>query len=148
MTYIEQLISGGYKSISTNKGCVWFSQVTDDLLEPGNAVSKGQQGYLFSENLFKAPKRKYCNDAVFAAIRQEPASSIVRCIPKHIAKEPRGNKRFLLSGFPGANSFLFCSILVGTSGLRQNEIKSTAISNSVGLAAAALCRIPSQNPKV
>ena len=92
-----------------------------------------KQGYLFSENLFKAPIRRKESTVTTQYSRCYPpraenkgpqtASSIVRCIPKHIAKEPRGNKRFRLSGFPGANSFLFCSILVGASGLRQNEIK-------------------------
>ena len=36
------------------------------ILEPGNAVSKG----IFFR--VKAPKRKYCNDVILAAIRQEP----------------------------------------------------------------------------
>ena len=120
------------------------------ILEPGNAVSKG----IFFR--VKVPKRKYCNDVILAAIRQEPGIKVPkRRAQKYVvfqsillSKEPRGNKRFLLFGFPGGNSFLFCSFLVGRSGLRQNEIKSTTNSNSVGLAAVALCRIPFQNPKV
>ena len=66
-------------------------------------------GYLFSENLFKAPKRKDCND-VFLAKKYVASQSILP------SKEPSGNKRFLLFGFPGGNSFLFCSFLVGASG--------------------------------
>ena len=131
---------------------MWFSQVTNDfILQPGNAVSKG----IFFR--VKVPKRKYYNDVILAAIRQEPGIKVPkRRAQKYVvfqsillSKEPRGNKRFLLFGFPGGNSFLFCSFLVGRSGLRQNEIKSTTNSNSVGLAAfIALCRIPFQNPKV
>ena len=110
------------------------------ILEPGNAISNG----IFIR--VKAPKRKYCNDIILAAIRQEPGIKVPkRRALKYVvfqsillSKEPRGNKRFLLFGFPGGNSFLFCSFLVGRSGLRQNEIKSTANSNSVGFAAAAL----------
>ena len=82
---------------------MWFSQVL--------AVSKD---IFFSENLFKAPKRKDCNDVILAAIRQEPGIKLSkRRALKYVAfqsillsKEPRENKRFLLFGFPGWNSFL------------------------------------------
>ena len=95
------------------------------ILEPGNAVSKD----IFFR--VKAPKRKYCNDVILAAIRQEPGIKVPKGrAPKYVvfqsillSKEPRRNKRFLLFGFPGGNSFLFCSFLVGRSGLRKKRNK-------------------------
>ena len=99
---------------------MWFSQVTDDLLGPGNAKSKDiffPRIYLKrQEPVIKVPKREALKYVAFQSIL--------------LSKEPRGNKQFLLFGFPGGNSFLFCSFLVGASGLKQNEIKSTANSNS------------------
>ena len=67
--YIDQLKSGDYKRrvnkqrlhvVFSGHGCTWAG------------YKREKQGYLFSENLFKAPKRKDCNDVILAAVRQEP----------------------------------------------------------------------------